>query len=59
MLMCIYYLYEKSPKKCVELADMDELKQCLDESDMPTREIGHCEPAVLVLLHTRLLHLDA
>ena len=38
MLMRIYYLYEKSPKKCVELADVvDELKQCLEESDMPTR----------------------
>ena len=38
MLMRIYYLYEKSPKKCAELADVvDELKQCLEESDMPTR----------------------
>ena len=39
MLMCTYYLYEKSPKKCAELADvMDKLKQCLEESDMPTTQ---------------------
>ena len=38
MLMRIYHLYEKSPKKCAKLADVvDELRQCLEESDMPTR----------------------
>ena len=39
MLMRVYYLYEKSPKKCVELAEVvDELRQCLeDDGDMPNR----------------------
>ena len=38
MLMCVYYLYEKSPKKCVELAEVvDELRQCLEDGDMPNR----------------------
>ena len=31
MLMRIYYLYEKSPKKCVELEEIvEELKECLE-----------------------------
>jgi hypothetical protein len=31
MLMREYYLYEKSPKKCVQLAEIvDELRQCLE-----------------------------
>ena len=38
MLMRVYYLYEKSPKKCVQLAEgADELRQCLEVDDMPTR----------------------
>ena len=38
MLIRVYYLYEKSPKMCVELADVvDELRPCLEESDMPNR----------------------
>ena len=38
MLMRVYYLYEKSPKKCVELAEVvDELRQCLEDGDMPNR----------------------
>ena len=37
MLMRIYYLYEKSPKKCAELADVVDERQCLEESDMPIR----------------------
>ena len=38
MLMHVYYLYEKSPKKCVELAEIvDELRQCVEDGDMPTR----------------------
>ena len=38
LLMRVYYLYEKSPKKCVELAEVvDELRQCLEDGDMPTK----------------------
>ncbi len=38
MLLRIYYLYEKSPQKCVELDDIiSELKQCLEPSDLPTK----------------------
>ena len=39
MLMRIYYLYEKSPKKCVELEEIvEELKECLERrDDIPDR----------------------
>lgn len=38
MLMRVYYLYEKSSKKCVELQEVvEELKQCLEDGDMPAR----------------------
>ena len=34
MLLRLYYLYEKSPKKCRELDDIvTELKACLDSDD--------------------------
>ena len=37
MLMRVYYLYEKSPKKCRDLEDVvTELKACLEPTDMPT-----------------------
>ena len=36
MLLRIYYLYEKAPKKCRELNEIvDELKHCLEPSDLP------------------------
>ena len=36
MLLRIYYLYEKAPKKCRELDEIvDELKHCLEPSDLP------------------------
>ena len=36
MLMRLYYLYEKSPKKCAGLDDVvQELRLCLDEIDVP------------------------
>ena len=31
----IYYIYEKSPKKCHELNIVAELKQCLEPGDLP------------------------
>ena len=38
MLMHLYYLYEKSPKKCNELKEVVEnLKLCLEESEMPNK----------------------
>ena len=38
MLTRVYCLCEKSPKMCVELADVvNELRQCLEDSDMPAR----------------------
>ena len=37
MLMRLYYLYNKSPKKCRELEDVvDQLKECLEPMQMPT-----------------------
>ena len=34
--MQVYYVYEKSPKKCRELVEVvNELKACLDQSEMP------------------------
>ena len=37
MLMCAYYLYEKSPKKCHELDEVvASLRQCLEEDEMPS-----------------------
>ena len=53
MLMRVYYLYEKSPKKCVE-----KLKQCLENVNLP-EETGLCKPVGLALLLTRWLPLDA
>ena len=36
MLLRAYYLYEKAPKKCVELDEVvSELRQCLDPTDLP------------------------
>ena len=36
LLLRIYYLYEKSPKKCHELNEVvAELKQCLESGDLP------------------------
>ena len=35
LLFRIYYLYEKSPKKCHELNVVAELKQCLEPGDLP------------------------
>ena len=38
MLMRMYYLYEKSPKKCRELDEIAaELKLCLEESELPRK----------------------
>ena len=38
MLLRLYYLYEKSPKKCNELKEVvDNLKLCLEESEMPNQ----------------------
>jgi len=32
LLLQIYYVYEKSPKKCAELKEIvEELKQCFDD----------------------------
>ena len=37
MLLRAYYLYEKAPKKCVELNEVvSELRQCLEPTDLPT-----------------------
>lgn len=37
MLLTMYYLYEKSAKKCAELDEIvSELKQCLESTDLPT-----------------------
>ena len=36
LLLHVYYIYHKSPKKCRELLEVvDELKACLDPSEMP------------------------
>ena len=36
LLLQVYYIYEKSPKKCAELKEIvEELKQCFDDSDVP------------------------
>ena len=38
MLIRVYYLYEKSPKECVELREMvGELKHCMEDGDLPAR----------------------
>ena len=47
MLLRVYYLYEKSPKKCVELNEIvSELRQCLEPTDLPVkggnRPLGAC-----------------
>lgn len=37
MLLRAYYLYKKSPPKCVELDEVvSELRQCLEATDLPT-----------------------
>ena len=36
LLLQIYYVYEKSPKKCAEMKEIvQELKHCFDDCDMP------------------------
>jgi hypothetical protein len=42
MLLCLYYLYEKSPKKCRELKEIiNELQQCFDGGGFkPVRASG-------------------
>ena len=36
LLLQVYYVYEKSPKKCHELKEIvDHLKQCLTDTEMP------------------------
>ena len=36
--LCVYTTSMKSPKKCTELTDIvDELRQCLDDSEKPAR----------------------
>ena len=38
MLMHVYYIYKKSPKKCRELEEIvTSLKQCLDDGDIPDK----------------------
>ena len=38
LLLQIYFLYEKSPKKCRELTEVvDELRKCLEVSEMPAK----------------------
>ena len=38
LLLQVYYVYEKSPKKCHELKDViEDLKQCLTETEMPKK----------------------
>lgn len=35
--MQVYYVYEKSPKKCRELQDVvEELKACLEPAELPS-----------------------
>ena len=42
LLLRIYYLYEKAPKKCRELDKVvEELKECLEPSEMP-HDGGNC-----------------
>ena len=37
-LLQVYFIYEKSPKKCRELHDIvQELKACFDPSEMPSK----------------------
>ena len=47
LLLQIYYVYEKSPKKCHELKEIvDNLKECLTETEIPmkgdTRPLRAC-----------------
>ena len=55
MLLRMYYLYEKSPKKCRELDEVVvELKACFESSVMPDKGgIGHYVQVGHVLSHTR------
>ena len=35
MLLQIYYVYENSPKKCIELKEIvEDLKQCMEDTEM-------------------------
>ena len=45
ILMRIYYIYSKAPKKCRDLeAVVTELRVCLDESELPTTKIRGSRP---------------
>ena len=38
LLLQVYFMYKKSPKKCRELESVaEELKACLEPTEMPTR----------------------
>ena len=42
LLLKLYYLYEKSPKKCRQLEDVvASLKECLDPSELPQKGGSH------------------
>ena len=42
LLLKLYYLYEKSPKKCRQLEDVvASLKDCLDPSELPQKGGSH------------------
>ena len=55
MFLRVYYLYEKSPKKCRELDEVvAELKTCFESSVMPDEGgIGRYVLVGYVLSHTR------
>ena len=43
MLLCLYYLYEKSPKKCIELKSLcADLKECLEFDEDGIRPVRAC-----------------
>ena len=43
MLLCLYYLYEKSPKKCIELESLcADLKECLEFDKDGIRPVRAC-----------------
>ena len=43
MLLCLYYLYEKSPKKCIELESLCAvLKECLEFDEDGIRPVRAC-----------------
>ena len=55
LLLRLYYIYEKSPKKCRELEGIVvELKACLEPAEMPRKgEHVPCVRAEHGLLHTK------